>query len=200
MPATISLTERQTLSALRTVLRGILPSGTPVIRGEVNRVPEPRENDFVVYWPILRTRLSTNVTTFDDEPLHAPPIGLRNDLGPTQVTVQCDVHGPNSPDNAQMIATLIRSEYGCQAFTATGYDVQPLYADDPRQSPFDNAEQQLEWRWSVDVVLQANPVVSTPQDFADQAHVTTFEADIPGPLPIAIYQADEWDEGSVYGP
>jgi hypothetical protein len=167
MPATLSLTESQTFLALRTVLLGILPTGTPVIRSEINRVAEPSESDFCMMTPILRTRLATNTDTYTD----APGAGTRNSRTPMQITVQLDIHGPESANNAQMISTLFRDEYACARFAATGFDVTPLYADDPRQTPFENAEQATEWNWSVDVVLQANPVTGTPQDFAAVARV-----------------------------
>jgi hypothetical protein len=177
MPATISLTEKQTMAALRAVLTGFLPAGIPVVRAEMNRVPEPMEGDFCVLTPILRTRLATNTDTFIDAPTATPPAGARNSLSPMQITVQIDVHGPASADNSQMIATLLRDEYACIQFTATGYDVQPLYTDDPRQTPYENAEQQTEWRWSIDTVLQANPVTTTAQDFADHLLVTPIIVD-----------------------
>jgi hypothetical protein len=173
VPASISLTELQTLLSLRTVLLGIVPDGTPVIRSQINRVPEPLETNFVMMTPILRTRLATNRDTFTDAPLAVPPIGMRNSQTSMQVTVQLDIHGSDSADNAQMICTLLRDEYACIQFAATGFDVQPLYAEDPRETPFENAEQQTEWRWTVDVVLQANPVTMTLQGFAD---VVTIDA------------------------
>lgn len=182
MSATISLTERQTIAALRTVLLGFLPAGTEVIRAQVNRVPEPVSPDFVVMTPTLRNRLSTNVETYIDQPLAAPPVGLRNSLAPTQVTIQLDIHGPASADNAEKITTLLRSEYSTIAFAAIGPAVQPLYAEDPRQLPFINGEAQFESRWVVDVVLQANPIVGTPQEFADELVVTTIEVDTTYPV------------------
>ena len=89
-----------------------------------------------------------------------------NSLQSTKVTVQLDVHGPNSPDNAQIISTLFRDEYAVDNVATSGYDVAPLYCGDPRQVPFLNAEQQIEVRWSMDAVMQANPVVTVSQQFA----------------------------------
>lgn len=54
--------ETQLFAALRSFLTQILPAAVPVIRGEINRVPEPKSPDFVVMWPIGRERLGTNVT------------------------------------------------------------------------------------------------------------------------------------------
>jgi len=98
----------------------------------------------------------------------------------TQLTVQLDVHGPISADNAQIITTLFRDDYGVQAFqfnsgigiaeigmmTIGGAEIVPLYTSDPRQMPFINGEQQIEERWIIDAVMQVNPIVTVPQAFA----------------------------------
>ena len=234
MAFTLSLTQSQSLSALRTVLASALPTGMEIIQGESSRVPEPIGPDFVIYWPILRARLETNIKNYQDcaftgsvagttltiatmllntinvaaQPtLFGPTVlsgtqitaqtsgtpggagvytisrsqtipsgplaaGVLSMLQPTQLTVQCDVHGPASADNVQIITTLLRSSYACDLFAATGYDVTPLYASDPRQSPFLNSESQVEKMWSVDAVLQTNQIVFVPQQFFNALSIT----------------------------
>jgi hypothetical protein len=205
------------------------------VRGWVNRVPEPREGDFVVMMPMRQTWLSYNITSYADnivqgsitsntltvttltqpESLLIPGmvvrtlssalqpaapntllgaqltgttggigtynispaqdiangtfyLGTRNTWAPTRLTVQVDVHGPNSGNNATMIGSLLRTEYAVDVMAQTGYDVVPLYSSDPRFVPFYNAEQQVEYRWSLDAELQINPVTLTPQEFFDR--------------------------------
>ena len=94
---------------------------------------------------------------------------------PTDVVYQLDFHSANvtdSADMAQAVATIFRSEYAIQSFIDAGVRATPLYADDPRQVPFINAEQQYETRWTVDVHLQVNAAVPWPQQFMDEARVT----------------------------
>lgn len=264
--ATLSLTESQIMTVLRAFLLDILPSGTAVIKAQVNRTPEPLVTDFVVMTPLLRSRLATNEDTFRDaafmgfitgatltvtsvqfgtivvgapvygdgvaagtyvtalgtgtggvgtytvSPAQTVPSGdmtpfriLSEDGVPllaedgsfilldsyipagtpiplfagitsakqaTMVTVQLDVHGPASADNTQRITTLFRDEYGCTFFTRLEPALQPLYADNARQAPFLNGEAQIEYRWTVDAVMQANPVVTVPQQFADEVAIT----------------------------
>lgn len=102
-------------------------------------------------------------------------------LQPTKVVIQLDVHGPNSADNAQTISTLFRDDYAFQFFKTSGFDVAPLYADDPKQMPFVSGEQQVENRWVIDAAIQANQVVRAPQQFADQLHANPInvEANFP---------------------
>jgi hypothetical protein len=103
-------------------------------------------------------------------------------LQPTKVAIQLDVHGPNSADNAQIISTLFRDYYATQQFATSGYDIVPLYADDPHQIPFINAEEQYETRYVIEAMLQVNQIVSNiPQQFAAQLSVTldNVEAQFP---------------------
>jgi len=66
MTISVSPSEEATQIALRSFLLGILPSGTEVIRGQANRVATPAGPNFVVFWPIRRLRLETNVDEFVD--------------------------------------------------------------------------------------------------------------------------------------
>jgi hypothetical protein len=94
---------------------------------------------------------------------------------PTRVTVQLDVHSGSiltASDMAQTISTLFRDTYATSFFSENYPGIAPLYADDPRQVPFVNAEQQYESRYVVTAELQANQSVSLPQQFADQLEVT----------------------------
>jgi hypothetical protein len=94
-----------------------------------------------------------------------------------KVTVQLDFHSQNDTlagDYAQIVSTLLRDDYGVSYFAGLPppqNSVAPLYADDPAQRPFVNENQQYEWRWVLECVLQANQVVSVPQQFADSAMV-----------------------------
>src|SRR6266705_5633611 len=161
---TVTLTEAQTLLALRSFLAAALPEATPIVVGQDNRVPEPGSVDYVTMTPMFAERIETNTDIFTDGYPAAP--GTRTSLDPAKVTIQLDVHGPNSGDNQWAIITLFRSEWGVDQFAASGFDVTPLYTDEPaHQIPFTNAEQQIENRWVISCVMQANPVVIVPQDF-----------------------------------
>jgi hypothetical protein len=92
--------------------------------------------------------------------------GSKNLMQPMKITMQVDVHGPNSADNSQIISTVFRDETGVETFDASGFGVEPIYCDDPRQAPFVNGEQQVEERWILTMAMQANPFVAIPQQFA----------------------------------
>jgi hypothetical protein len=43
--------------------------------------------------------------------------------------------------------------------------------------PFFNGEQQVEFRWVIEAVLQVNTTVTTPQDFAANASIGIINVD-----------------------
>lgn len=229
MTITVAPTQRDANTALRAFVLSLLP-GIECIRGQVNRVPEPRVPDFVVTWPIIRGRVATNVDSYDDcrftasiagtvmsvsnvsfgiievgarvfgsglsgtvlvtgtlsgtggtgtysvSPAQALSsrvlaTGVMNSAQSTELTIQMDVHGPASADNAQILSTMLRDDYANLAFQRAGFpNVTTLYASDPRQVPFINAESQYEDRWIVEAHLHVYAIVSDiPQEFMDQA-------------------------------
>jgi hypothetical protein len=59
-------TSTDIFAILRSVTLDILPAGVEIIRGQVNRVAEPKGADFVVMWPLSMPRLGTNANTYVD--------------------------------------------------------------------------------------------------------------------------------------
>lgn len=243
MSATLSQTETQVFVALRAFLISILPLGTPVIQAQANRVPEPRQSDFVLMTPLFRERISTNVDDAEEAAFVASindtrmtvtsvsrgaivigalvngasaasgttilsmghgvtggvgvytvspgqilvngPLwsGTKTVLDPIRLTVQIDVHGSAGADSIQRIAALWRDDFACLAFQRSGIDAQPLYADEPRQAPFVNGEAQYETRWTMNLLMQVNPVVTVQQQFAGEVTVTLNPVD--GLIPVS---------------
>ena len=95
-------------------------------------------------------------------------------------TVQVDFHAPDTTggDLAQIFSTAFRDEFATSFFAALSAPlngVSPIEADDPKQVPFINAENQYEWRWSVDCKVDIDQVVAVPQQYADAATVTVTD-------------------------
>jgi hypothetical protein len=99
--------------------------------------------------------------------------GTESFMQATELTFQIDIHGPGSADNAQLISTLWRDARATYFFDDKyPGTLAPLYADDPRQTPFRNDQDQVEYRWTVDAKLQVNPIILASQQFADQLSAT----------------------------
>jgi len=107
--------------------------------------------------------------------------GIQTLMECVEVVMQWDVHGPNAWDNTTLISATFRDEVGCDLFAASGFEIAPLYLDDPRQVPFVNAEQQVENRFVITAHMEANQTVTVPQQFADQLVVTPISVDVDYP-------------------
>ena len=241
MPLSISPNQDDIFKALGDALTAVLLPGTTVNQGQVNRVAEPKNSDFIVMWPLRFPRLATNIDEYADCQFTASMVGTvmtvtavdnfftgtikvdslvfgpgvtvgtkvsslgsgsggtgTYNISPSQTVsaetmaagttsllqkaecvIQVDVHGPHATDNAQIISTTFRDEYGVELFGGSSGLISPLYADDPRQMPFMNAEQQYENRAIVEVHLQVNQTVIVPQQFATAVEVDIVEAEYP---------------------
>ena len=92
---------------------------------------------------------------------------------PTEWSVQLDVHGSNSRDNCLKITATFNDQYGVSLFKDSGFNVSPLYATEPHQVPFQNAEQQIENRWVFDLHMQYNPTITAPAQYFESVTADT---------------------------
>jgi hypothetical protein len=99
----------------------------------------------------------------------------------TRVVFQLDVHSDDmsrASDMAQTISTVMRDDTGYLLLAQSNLPITPLFADDPRQIPYQNAENQTEDRYVVECHLQADQVITPPQEFMDRVDVDRIPADI----------------------
>jgi hypothetical protein len=96
-----------------------------------------------------------------------------------KATIQLDFHSADlsAGDLANTVSTLFRDGFAVNQFANQSpfYGVVPLYADDARQVPFTDEAQQVEWRWVLEALLQANVIVTVPQQFADSVALGLIE-------------------------
>lgn len=102
--------------------------------------------------------------------------------------IQIDFHSPDTlgGDFAQIVSTAIRDEFGVDFFAdlvAPLNGVVPLYADDPHQVPFINAENQYEWRWILEAKVEVDQRIRVSQQFADAVDLTLV--DVPAVYPLS---------------
>ncbi len=174
---TPSITETSIRAAIRSFLISILPNSVEVTDGQLNRVDEPLADNFVVVVPAMRRRLGTNVITWDQSQSGSPT--AQNNIEAVSIEVDLDFHGANSTDNAQVFATLFRTEYACDFFTNSG--IQPDYCTDGRQMPFINGQDQFEDRWVLRAVFDAQITVSTTQQFFTNVEPELINVDVAYP-------------------
>lgn len=169
--ATISVTQSMLYTALRAFLLGLV--ACPVLQSQQNRTAMPT-GDFILMTGLGTPGLSTDKTTF--VPGGSNP-GNETHSRSTQWNVQLDCYGPDAADMAALIATTFKTDFAAQQFALAAIEIQPLYANDPRQMTIVDSEQQYEPRWVVELALQYNPVVTLPQDYAMSLSVIPAEVD-----------------------
>lgn len=170
MSVSITITENELVDDLGAFADTLVDC--EVVRGEVNRVPSPK-GDYVVITPMGIVGLSLPTTVYADP---TPETGTRTLTRPTQWAAQVDCYGERAQDRALVLSIALRSQYGCEFLAELGR-AQPLYTGEPKQLPFITGESQYMERWSFDAVLQFNPSITVPQQFADELHVDLVEVD-----------------------
>jgi hypothetical protein len=164
------------VKALVVSVTGLDPS--LVIQGLPNRAAMPPAAPGFVSMQLARGKqLRTPEATYDPAALAPTSIALEQG---TELRLQLDLYGATSGDWGVMLQTLLRSEPGCVALA--GADpanpvCQPLYASDAHLAPLDDSESQYEQRWTIEAILQYNPVTSVPMQFADTAELTVINVD-----------------------
>lgn len=157
-----SISVDQVIDALKAVIEPFVAPAA-VIRGQVNRVSPPSD-PFVVLTEILQTDLSVPATTY--QPLEMAAV-LE---GPTKIDIQIDFYGLLAGEFCKAIKVALRSQWGFDQFPA---NIKPLYTSDGMQSPLTTGEQQFESRWTLTASLQYNPVITVPQEFAEEASMAS---------------------------
>lgn len=167
MTVPISITQDNIYVALQAFIASVI-TDAEIVQGLANRVARPT-GPHIEMTVLFFNRVTTNQVTYSDL---TPTTGTENTQQSIKLTVQIDCYGPLSQDWAVMLTTLLRDSYGCDALAPVA---TPLHADDPKMIALVDSEMQYEQRWMVEAVLQYNPVIQTPMQFADTVTVTTKE-------------------------
>lgn len=174
MTVTVTPSISEVYASVRALLLIIVPPGTEVIQGLGNRVPEPAA-PFVAMTLVTQHRLTTNILSYVDP---GSGIGMKAIEYQVQLMMQLDFYGPLSAEWSAAASALFRDEFGCSALAPV---CQPLHADDAQMIALVNGEEEYEQRWMVGGFLQWNPILTTPQEFADTLTVDLVNVDVEFP-------------------
>lgn len=168
-----SLTQDQINSILRALILSMMPAGVTVTIAQQNLVPEPIGPNFVLVTELSRRRLGTTVTDWDMSVSSNPTV--LSYIEAVEIREQLDFYGIGASDNAQVFATLFRSEYATNYMGSTG--LMPDFCTDAIQAPFISGESQFQDRWILNATFDANITVVATQDFADTVTIGIIEVD-----------------------
>jgi hypothetical protein len=174
MTLNVTPTQDDVFASFQTLFATLVPVGTKVLRGPIDRAAQPT-NDHVVITPIHRKRLRTNIVTDNPPPDGPDPNGTVAMEQGVKLEVQVDFYGEVAATNwLDAFTTVFRSEYAVDALKPV---CSPLYADEGRMVPLVTGEEQYLERWMVRTFVQYNPVVTAPQQYADTLEVTLINVD-----------------------
>lgn len=164
---TTSITVDNVIDALTDFLQPFV-SGADIIRAQVNRVPMP-SLPCVVLTELFHVDLRVPSQDYD-------VLNDEVDLSASnRIDIQVDFYGDSAGDYCRSVETAFRTMWGFDMFPA---GIKPLYTSDGIQSPLVSGEQQYISRWTLTVSMQYNPIVSVPQQFAEELAATTIAADV----------------------
>lgn len=153
----VSITEDDVMTVLRSFLLQYV--SCEVIQVQYNRASMPLSGEFVGISQKGMRQLSKPVDSYGET--------TKSITSPIQFTAQFDFYGENSGARASSIAALMFDSSGTDFFEASGYDMQTLYASDPKQIPIITGEEQFLARWTMDAVLQINQFITLPVETAN---------------------------------
>lgn len=172
---TISILETNLLTQVKNWLIAVSGlSNAAIVKGQPNRVAMPNGNYVVM------TSLGISELSYIKEATFAAGTsnpGTESDERSMEWRVQIDCYGLTAFDLADTLKVLSRTEYTFNLFAASGVDMQPLFASEPKNLTIINGEGQYEPRWSFDLHVQYNPVVTFPQNFATALEVIPKSVD-----------------------
>lgn len=165
-----SISVDQVIDALKVFLLPFIPDGqNKIVRGQVNRVAQPAD-PCIVMTELLTVDLSRPRQDYQ------PDDSTATLHGPVRIDVQLDFYGELSSDYCKAVKNSFCTMWATSQFPK---NIQPLYASDGIQSPMISGEAQWQSRWTLTVSMQYNPVVTVPQEFADELGVhETIAADV----------------------
>ena len=157
-----SISDSDVFTALRMFLMMMFPS-VEVIQAQDNNVPPPK-GAFITMNNVGKRRLATNSRSYTD----TEDQQTQDTVMPTEYSVQVDFYGEEAGERAQTLSALF---FDYVAYDSFPDNIKPLYASDPFQIPLITGEKNYRERWSMDVKIQYNPVISTPMTFFDSASI-----------------------------
>lgn len=162
---TSSITVDEVIDALAAFLAPFVIGGQ-IVRAQVNRVALP-SNPCAVLTELRQVDLQVPSTDYQ------PDDDTATIAGSSRIDVQIDFYGSQAGEFCTTAKKAFRSTWGFDNFPL---NIKPLYCDDGIQGPLLTGEEQYESRWMLTAVMQYNPVVTVPQDFADAAAVNAIIA------------------------
>jgi len=120
-----------------------------IFRGNQSREVLPDDDSFIIYTPILRKRIGSNIVNFDASWCKDDENGDYSDSVLTQIDVQVDFYGEDAERLAQSLEVFAHSCL-CRAWlVAQNYDIRVLHCTEPQDLTHIAETRQYRPRWMI---------------------------------------------------
>lgn len=165
---TVSNTEQDVYTAIRTWLLTIVPAGWEIIQGQQNLVPMPI-GQFILMTTSGSERLSTNIDKLDS-------LGSTTNIASQfKYKMQLDFYGDGSSEYSAAVVELLR-DYDTPAQFPDW--LKPLYGDELMQIPLITGGGNFLERWRLTAYFQFNPTISNSTQSANALKAKIVPVDI----------------------
>ena len=120
-------------------------NGNNIIRGYQSREVLPSDDDFIIYTPLFKRRVGTNVRTFDASGMKDNENGQYNDTALVVLDIQIDCYGENASVYATMLNLFAYSIVCRDWLKSQNMDIRVCGCTDPQQMAIvDDTEQYVD--------------------------------------------------------
>lgn len=172
----LNITDNDVYTALCGFVSLVIPAGTPIQRGQINRVPMPSVPCVILTTIGAPRRIGTNADSTEAVIVSDEITGFTAVVeADFEYSVQADFYSPEAESWAMSAELLWRDKIAWSSMPA---GIKPLYSEGRQQLPIVGAENQWIQRWSMTLVLDYQPTWTQPTQAATTATV------IPEPIDV----------------
>jgi hypothetical protein len=153
----LNITDSEVYAGLIAFIATIVPSGTPIVKGQQNRVAMPNVPCVVLTTLGATRRIGTNADSIEaltntEGEITGFEVSVQADF---EYTVQADFYSPDAESWAMAVELVWRDKI---AFASMPAGMKPLYSEGRQQLPIVAAEDQWIQRWTMTLVLDYQPI------------------------------------------
>lgn len=173
----LNITDADVYTGLVAFIKLVVPNGTPIVKGQKNRVSMPAVPGVLLTTVGVPRRIGTNadstVPVIVDDEITGFTAAVQADF---EYSVQADFYSPDAESWSMAAELLWRDDIG---FATMPSGMKPLYSEGRMQLPLvPGDENQWVQRWTMTLFLDYQPIWTQPTEAATSATV------IPEPVEV----------------
>lgn len=162
-----------------------------IFRGNQSREVLPKDNDYIIYTPIMQKRIGTNIATLHAEGIEPTDNAPEQNSKLLQIDLQVDCYGGKSFAYAEGLETFAGSGRCNDWLVQNGAGIRVLYASDPMDGTLVDDTRQYVTRWIVtlSICLTVSNTDSIP--WVEEVEVNVVPKAEDSPVPPSQQKGDK---------